>query len=177
MLKPIVYKKDFKSIVLQSSVTETSFSYNLAYIIFVFAFVHQINLTPCLPCMSWVTCGMSRLMLTSKTLLAQVIKSCTDINIFKTPYTSLIILGRKQSRKLLRRSCDTDFIGPGWGLAVVGNKSSGCWWRCRLLLLLLFFFIPLPLVGGLASAHPGRTLQTGLWRERLLQNFEDPLDL
>lgn len=82
----------------------------------------------------------------------------------------------QQSRKLLRRSCDTDFIGPGWGLAVVGDRIFGCRRRCRLLLC-LFTFVPLSPFGGLASAHPCRKLQARLWREGPLQNFEDALDL
>lgn len=79
------------------------------------------------------------------------------------------------SGKLLRRSCDTDFMSPSRRLAVIGDRVSGC--GCGSLLLLLLSFVPLSLFGGPTSAHPRRKLQTWLGSERLLQDLEDLLDL
>lgn len=90
-----------------------------------------------------------------------------------------ITVGGSHQRRSLRGSCDAELAGPGRGLAVVGDRVSGWGWRRgRRLSLVLFTFVSFSLIRSLAvAALPRWELQARLRTVRLLQDFEDPLDL
>lgn len=144
----------------------------------------ETNSTRCLFCAIQLACEVLCLMPTFLKLPAKITKLSSSWRVIKMwKKLSLNTLKRScyfrqersRSRKLLRRSCDTDFIGPSWGLAVIRHRISGHRGSCFLLLLLSF--IPFSFCTGPTSTNPRRELQTWLWRERLLQNLEDTLDL